>query len=104
MPLVRKNGRWYFDAQEGKAEIRRRSIGANELDALEVCRGYVEAQRWNSMQTEKDRNGNGVLQYAEKIASSPGKKDGLYLAGRRAAPLSRKASPKRSRKRYSCSG
>ncbi|SPE23900.1 conserved exported hypothetical protein [Candidatus Sulfopaludibacter sp. SbA3] len=75
VPLIRKNGQWYFDAKEGKAEIRRRVIGANELDAMQVCRGYVEAQE---MYAEKDRDGKGVLQYAAKIASSPGKKDGLY--------------------------
>lgn len=78
IPLVRKNGRWYFDIQEGKAEIRRRIIGANELDAMEVCRGYVEAQQTYA---EADRDGNGVLEYAQKIASTPGKKDGLYWPG-----------------------
>ena len=78
VPLVRKNGSWYFDVAEGKAEIRRRTIGANELDAMEVCRGYVEAQE---MYAEVDRDGNGVLEYAQKVASTPGKKDGLYWPG-----------------------
>jgi len=78
VPLVRKNGRWSFDLQEGKAEIRRRTIGANELDVIEICRGYVEAQQ---MYAQEDRTGKGVLQYASKIVSSPGKKDGLYWPG-----------------------
>jgi len=78
VPLTRKNGRWYFDVQEGKAEIRRRIIGANELDAIQVCRGYVEAQL---IYAETDWNRNGRLEYARKIASTPGKKDGLYWPG-----------------------
>jgi hypothetical protein len=78
VPLVRKNGRWYFDIQEGKAEIRRRTIGSNELNAIEICRGYVEAQR---LYAEVDRDGNGALEYAGKIVSTEGKKDGLYWPG-----------------------
>ena len=78
IPLVRKSGRWYWDIQEGKAEIRRRVIGGNELDAIEVCRGYVEAQE---MYAEKDWDGNGVVEYAQKIVSTEGKKDGLYWPG-----------------------
>src|SRR5205823_3593242 len=64
VPIVRKGGRWSYDIQEGKAEIRRRTIGGDELDTIEICRGYVEAQQ---MYAEKDRDGNGVLQYAKKI-------------------------------------
>ncbi len=78
VPLVRKSGRWYFDVQQGKAEIRNRVIGGNELDAIEVCRGYVEAQE---IYAETDWDGNGVLEYAQKIASTEGKKDGLYWPG-----------------------
>jgi hypothetical protein len=78
VPLIRKNGRWHWDAEEGKAEIRRRTIGGNELDALEICRGYVEAQE---LYAEKDWSGQGVPQYAAKIVSSEGKKDGLYWPG-----------------------
>ena len=78
VPLVRKGGRWSFDIQEGKAEIRRRTIGGNELDTIEICRGYVEAQQ---TYTETDWDGNGVLEYAKKIISSEGKKDGLYWPG-----------------------
>jgi hypothetical protein len=78
IPLMRKNGRWYWDVKEGKAEVRRRVIGANELDAMQVCRGYVEAQQ---LYASNDWQGKGAPQYAGKIVSSPGKKDGLYWPG-----------------------
>jgi hypothetical protein len=78
VPIVRKNGRWLFDVAEGKAEIRRRIIGGNELDTIQVCRGYVEAQQTYA---ETDWDGNGVLEYAKKVASTEGKKDGLYWPG-----------------------
>jgi hypothetical protein len=78
VPIMRKSGRWSFDIQEGKAEIRRRTIGGNELDAIEICLGYVEAQQ---SYAESDRDGNGVLEYAKKIVSSEGRKDGLYWPG-----------------------
>jgi len=75
IPIVKVNGQWYFDAEHGKQEILARRIGSNELDAIEVCRGYVEAQ---NDYAEEDRTGSGVLHYAQKIISSPGKHDGLY--------------------------
>jgi hypothetical protein len=78
VPIVRKGGRWSFDLQEGKAEIRRRTIGGNELDTIEICHGYVEAQQTYA---ETDWDANGVLEYAKKIISSEGKKDGLYWPG-----------------------
>jgi hypothetical protein len=79
IPLVKnKAGGWYWDIAEGKQEIRRRTIGANELNAMEICRGYVEAQR---QYAEEDRDGNGIVEYASRIFSSEGKKDGLYWPG-----------------------
>ena len=75
VPLVKKNGKWYFNAKEGRQEILYRRIGANELDAITVCRGYVEAQKEYSLQIHDD---SGVNQYAQKIFSTPGKQDGLY--------------------------
>ena len=75
IPIVQVNGQWYFDVDQGKHEILARRIGGNELDAIEVCRGYVEAQ---NDYAEKDQTGEGVLHYAQKIISSPGKRDGLY--------------------------
>jgi len=78
VPIDRKNGKWQFNVQEGKAEIRRRIIGQNELDAIQVCRGYVEAQKEYA---EGDFERKGASQYAQKIISTPGKKDGLYWDG-----------------------
>ena len=82
IPLVRQNGQWYFDSSEGRQEILARRIGSNELDAIEVCHGYVEAQ-FEYAQTHKS---NGVPEYAQKIVSSPGKQDGLYWDPSKGAP------------------
>jgi hypothetical protein len=78
VPLEQKDGRWYWDVKEGRAEMRRRLIGFNELDAIEVCRGFVEAEE---AYAETDWNGNGVHEYAARMISSQGKKDGLYWPG-----------------------
>jgi Protein of unknown function (DUF2950) len=75
VPMVKKNGKWYFNAKEGRQEILYRRIGANELDAITVCRGYVEAQKEYASEIHDD---SGVNQYAQKVFSSPGKQDGLY--------------------------
>ncbi len=75
VPLVKKGGKWYFNAKEGRVEIRNRRIGTNELDAITVCRGYVEAQKEYASEI---RDNSGVNQYAQKIFSTPGKQDGLY--------------------------
>lgn len=74
IPLVRENGQWFFDALRGKEELLYRRIGANELDTIEVCRGYVVAQQ--EYAAEK-HDGAAVNQYAQRIISTPGKKDGL---------------------------
>ena len=78
VPLVLAKGEWHFDTATGKVEVLARRIGRNELNAVEVCRGYVEAQM---QYASADRDANGVLEYAQKIVSSPGKKDGLYWEG-----------------------
>jgi hypothetical protein len=78
VPLLRQNGRWHFDAERGRMEILARRIGRNELAAIDVCRGYVEAQMEYAA---RDRNAAGMLQYAQKIVSTTGKQDGLYWAG-----------------------
>jgi hypothetical protein len=75
IPIVQVQGQWYFDVEQGKQEILMRRIGGNELDAINVCRGYVEAQ---NNYAEEDRTGSGILHYAAKIISSPGQHDGLY--------------------------
>ena len=87
VPLVKKNGKWYFNAKEGRQEILYRRIGANELDAITVCRGYVEAQEEYALEIHDD---SGVNQYAQKIFSTPGKQDGLYWKdadGKSAGPI-----------------
>jgi hypothetical protein len=75
IPLVKKEGRWQFDTHAGKDELLNRRIGRNELEVLQVMRAYVDAQREYA---SKDRDGDEVLKYAQKLASSPGKTDGLY--------------------------
>jgi DUF2950 family protein len=74
VPLVKKNGKWYFDSKAGRQELLYRRIGANELDAIQICRGYVEAQHEYAFQK---REGYAVNQYAQRIVSTPGKQDGL---------------------------
>lgn len=74
VPLVKLGDKWYFDAKAGRQELLHRRIGANELDAIEICRGYVEAQYGYAFQP---REGFDVNQYAQRIISTPGKQDGL---------------------------
>lgn len=75
VPIVKNGSSWFFDTAAGKEELLNRRIGRNELDVLKAMRAYVDAQREYA---SKDRNGDEVLQYAQRLASSPGKKDGLY--------------------------
>jgi hypothetical protein len=75
IPIVKSHERWQYDTAEGRKEILARLIGGNEITAIEICRAYVEAQR--EYASEK-RDGMEPHQYARRIVSSPGKKDGLY--------------------------
>jgi hypothetical protein len=74
IPIVRKSGKWFFDSKAGRKEILYRRIGGNELDAIEVCRGFVEAQHQYAFEKH---DGSSLSQYAQKIISTPGKQDGL---------------------------
>ena len=74
IPIVRIGGKWYFDVKTGRQEILLRRIGENELDAIRICRGFVDAQ--NEYALEK-RDGNDFTQYAQRVISTPGKQDGL---------------------------
>ena len=74
VPLVEKAGMWSFAVKDGLREVVDRRIGGNELDAIEICRGYVEAQREFA---EEDRDGDGTVEYAQRVISTPGKRDGL---------------------------
>ena len=78
IPLVRKGGKWFFDAAQGRMQILARHIGRNELTAIDVCRGYVEAQMEYAAHAH---DGSTNLKYAQKIISTPGKQDGLYWEG-----------------------
>lgn len=75
IPLVQQGSSWRFATELGVEEIQNRRIGANELNAIAVSRAYVNAQREYA---SRDRDGDGVLQYARKLDSTPGKFDGLY--------------------------
>ena len=74
VPLVKGPGGWSFDTRAGRLEILYRRIGSNELNAIEICRGYVEAQHEYAL---IKRGTSGVNQYAQRIISTPGKQDGL---------------------------
>jgi len=74
IPIVKKNEKWYFDSKAGRQEILFRRIGENELDAIQICRGFVEAQK--EYASEK-HDGSELNQYAQRIVSTPGKQDGL---------------------------
>jgi hypothetical protein len=75
IPIVKDAGAWRFDTLQGQEELLARRIGRNELDVIQVCLAYVDAQREYA---RLDRNGDGFRQYAQKFMSDPGKQDGLY--------------------------
>lgn len=74
IPIVKRKAKWYFDSKAGREEILLRRIGANELDAIQICLGFVGAQQAYSVVKHDD---SIVNQYAQKIISTPGKQDGL---------------------------
>jgi hypothetical protein len=75
IPIVRSGDGWRFASELGEEELINRRVGANERNAIYVLRTYVDAQRAFAA---VDRDGDGVRQYARKLASTPGKRDGLY--------------------------
>lgn len=74
IPLVKKAGRWSLDVAAGRKEVLYRRIGGNELDIIQVCHGYVEAQHAYALEKH---DGSMVNQYAQKIIATEGKQDGL---------------------------
>ncbi len=74
IPILKRNGRWFFDTKSGRQEILYRRIGSNELDAIQICRGYVDAQRDYALEKH---DGADVNQYAQRVISTSGKHDGL---------------------------
>jgi hypothetical protein len=75
IPLIHNQAGWEFDAAAGRREILYRRIGRNELDAIQTCLAFVDAQ---NEYADKDRTGEGAGLYAQRIVSSAGKKDGLF--------------------------
>jgi hypothetical protein len=75
IPIVKVGENWRFDIKKGKEEILNRRIGRNELNAIQVCLAYVDAQREYVL---KDRDGDKLLEYGQKFISKKGEKDGLY--------------------------
>ncbi|MCZ6873322.1 MAG: DUF2950 domain-containing protein [bacterium] len=87
IPMVKKDNGWVFDTEQGKEEILNRRIGENELSAIQVLLAIVDAQREYVME---DRDGNNLLEYAQKFRSDAGRKNGLYWeaqAGEAQSPL-----------------
>ena len=74
IPIVKQKGKWLFDTKVGREEILNRRIGTNELDAIAICRGFVDAQLEYAQEKHDDSK---VNQYAQRIISTPGKHDGL---------------------------
>jgi hypothetical protein len=86
-PLVKTASGWKFDSKAGAEEVLNRRIGRNERSAIQVCLAYVDAQREYAT---KDRDKDGLLEYAQKFISTPGEHDGLYWEtkeGEAASPL-----------------
>ena len=80
IPLAQgKDGQWRFDPRGGRAAVRERIIGANELSAMQAMLAYIDAQREYA---QADRNGDGMLEYAQKFISSPGQRDGLIWSAK----------------------
>jgi hypothetical protein len=75
LPVVKKGENWFFDTKAGKEEILNRRIGRNELNAIQVCLAYVDAQREYIL---KDRDKDKLPEYAQKFVSDKGQKNGLY--------------------------
>jgi hypothetical protein len=74
IPIVKRKGKWSFDTKVGREEILNRRVGENELNAIQICRGFVEAQHEYAQEKHDDSK---VNQYAQHILSTPGKHDGL---------------------------
>jgi hypothetical protein len=78
IPIVNRNKKWVFDTKAGREEMLARRIGTNELDAIAICRGFDDAQHEYAMEKHDDSK---VNQFAQKIISTPGKRDGLAWQG-----------------------
>lgn len=78
VPIARNKDGWYFDTSQGAVEMRARRVGSNELDTIEICASYVQAQMEYAAQI---RDKHGMLEYAQRIVSAQGQPDSLYSGG-----------------------
>jgi hypothetical protein len=85
IPLVKRGTTWVFDTAAGKDEIINRRIGKNEMSAIAVCKEYLKAQQEYA---DTDHDNDGVLEYAQKIFSTPGRQNGLYWEAKEGAETS----------------
>ena len=74
VPIVRTGSKWFFDTKAGQKELLYRRVGENELDAISICHGYVDAQYDYAY---RKRQSYEPSQFAQKIISTPGTQDGL---------------------------
>jgi hypothetical protein len=87
IPIVKVGENWRFDTKQGREEVLNRRIGENELNAIKTCLAIVDAQREYAA---RDRDGDHLLEYAQKFESTKGKTDGLYWEvrpGEKPSPL-----------------
>ena len=87
IPLVRRGNTWRFDLAAGREELINRRIGRNETNAIEASQAFIDAQQEYA---SEDRDGDMILEYAQRFRSTPGLKDGLYwptLEGDEESPL-----------------
>jgi hypothetical protein len=85
IPIVRRGEQWVFDTAKGKEEILNRRIGQNELSTIQTMLAVVDAEREYAI---KDRDRDGLLEYAQKFVSDPGKRNGLYWQAKQGEPQS----------------
>ena len=87
IPIVKKGKSWVFDTRAGRREMIDRRIGRNELNVIQVCLAYADAQREFAL---RDLDRDGLFEYAQKFLSDPGQKNGLYwdaMEGEEPSPL-----------------
>jgi len=87
IPVVKKGQSWVFDTEKGRQEILNRRIGGNELFTIQACLAVVDAQREYAMKIH-DNDKSGLLEYAQKFVSDPGKRNGLYWEAKAGEPQS----------------
>jgi hypothetical protein len=87
IPVVKTGAIWVFDTEQGKQEILNRRIGRNELNVMDVLHAYTDAQHEYA---SRDCGGSGVVEFAQKLISTQGRRDGLYWEvknGEKESPL-----------------